>query len=191
MEKPLRPEHSSDIKEPRQDLGWWPKVATCWNVIYGVTQLNQVLWCMTSQAVARNGTELETNTILDWEPLEVPYDFESHWRSHLIAAKIGSYLLILRIKRAAELRANTRDSQGGMRLSHREGYLRSRQVCRRRHGPWFRWQMVQVNAELLYIYGKAGSNTGSLGTKEVSCRLHKRGMLKPIQLIWLYKGDQL
>jgi hypothetical protein len=36
-----------------------------------VAELDQVLRCTTSQAVARDGVELELNTILDWEPVEV------------------------------------------------------------------------------------------------------------------------
>ena len=46
----------------------------CWNVIHGVAELDLVLRCSTSQAVARDGVELELNTILNWEPVEVSSD---------------------------------------------------------------------------------------------------------------------
>ena len=54
------------------DLGWWPKVAPRWNVIHGMAELSQVLRCSTSQAVARDGIELEMDTKTDWKPMEVP-----------------------------------------------------------------------------------------------------------------------
>ena len=36
--------------------------------------LNQILPRAISQVVARDGVELEMNTILDWEPMEAPSD---------------------------------------------------------------------------------------------------------------------
>ena len=61
------------------DLGRWPKVALRWNFIHGVAELNQVLWCMTSQAIARDGVELELSTLLNWEPVELPSYCSRDW----------------------------------------------------------------------------------------------------------------
>ena len=47
-------------------------------------ELDQVLCCTTSQAVARDGVELKLNTILNWEPMEVLSDCS---RDRIVFAK--------------------------------------------------------------------------------------------------------
>ena len=58
-------------RDQELSLGRRPKVALCWNVIHGVAELDQVLRCTASQAVARDGVELVSNTKRNWEPVKV------------------------------------------------------------------------------------------------------------------------
>ena len=89
----------SDNEEPGAGPGKMTKGSPWWNVIHGVAELNQVLWCTTSQANARDGVELELNTILNWL-VEVPSDCS---QDRIVFANW--------IKCAAELRTDWRRSK--------------------------------------------------------------------------------
>ena len=67
----------------------------------------------------------------------------SQWGSGRIAAEIGSYLIFLRIKRAAASRIFKTDWRRSIKEVYRHlGFWRNRLTCRWRHGPEFGWLMM-------------------------------------------------
>ena len=71
-EKPLFPDRSFRYRRDQElNPGRRPKVAPCWNVSHGVAQLNQVLWCTASQAVACDGVKFVSYTKRNREPVKV------------------------------------------------------------------------------------------------------------------------